>query len=258
VYLSSNNGQYWAAVDSGLTYPNVYALAINGNDIFTGTYLGGMFFSSNNGSTCTAINSGLPANTIVRAIAVNGDTILAGTYGDGVYISSNNGSSWEAADSGLTSVNILSLAISGNYVFAGTDSRGVFMSSNDGLQWASINTGLTDSTGIYALTISGNTLFAGTSAGGVWKRTLSELGIKEINNNGSNIVIYPNPATDKLTIESQHKSAIEILNIQGQIIMQQQLQQGKTDIDISGLTKGVYVLRMFSNDNTGVTRIVKE
>ena len=39
--------------------------------------------------------------------------------------------------------------------------------------------------------------------------------------------------------------------------LQQQLQQGKTDIDISGLAKGVYILRLCSNDKTEVAKIVK-
>jgi YVTN family beta-propeller protein len=88
----------------------------------------------------------------------------------------------------------------------------------------------------------------------------------------SAISVYPNPATDNITIESPQKSRIEILNIQGQTIMQRQIQpaslasrlrgqqggQGKTDIDISTLAKGVYILRLCSNDKIAVTRIVKE
>ena len=81
-----------------------------------------------------------------------------------------------------------------------------------------------------------------------------------ITQTGSNntFSVYPNPTYNKLTIESPEKSTIEILDVQGQIILQQQLQQGKTDIDISRLAKGVYILRLYNNDKTEVTRIVKE
>jgi hypothetical protein len=72
------------------------------------------------------------------------------------------------------------------------------------------------------------------------------------------ISVYPNPANDKLTIESLHKSTIILLNLQGKTILQQQIQQGKTDIDISGLAKGIYILRLNSNEKTEVTRIIKE
>lgn len=72
------------------------------------------------------------------------------------------------------------------------------------------------------------------------------------------ISIYPNPATYALTIESPKTAIMEILDIQGQTILKKQLQQGQTDIDISGLAKGLYILRLSSSDKTEVTRFVKE
>jgi hypothetical protein len=84
------------------------------------------------------------------------------------------------------------------------------------------------------------------------------VGLMEIQNSNSEINIFPNPTIDNITIETPKKSTIEILNIQGQTILRQQLQQGKTDIDISGLAKGVYILRLCDNDRTAVTKIVKE
>ena len=84
------------------------------------------------------------------------------------------------------------------------------MSSNNGSSWTSVNTGLTD-LGIFPLAIKGDTLFAGTSSHGVWKRPLSQMtGIEEINNNAGNIEVYPNPATNNITIESHQKSTMEI------------------------------------------------
>jgi hypothetical protein len=83
-------------------------------------------------------------------------------------------------------------------------------------------------------------------------------GIHHYEDNLFGISIYPDPATNYFTIKSLQRSEIEILNIQGQTILQQQIQQGKTTIDISGFAKGVYILRLSSNDKTEVTRIVKE
>jgi len=84
------------------------------------------------------------------------------------------------------------------------------------------------------------------------------IGVNEIQNKKDIIRIFPNPAIDNITIETHQKSTMEILNIQGQTILQQQIQQGKTNIDISGLAKGVYILRLNNNDKTAVTKIVKE
>lgn len=83
-------------------------------------------------------------------------------------------------------------------------------------------------------------------------------GMKHDNGMANEIHIFPNPVNDKFTIQSLQKAIIEIYNIQGQIIIQQQLKQGKTIIDISELAKGVYILRVNNNEKAEVTKIVKE
>jgi hypothetical protein len=275
VYLSTNNGTSWTAMNSGLSDTIIHSLVISGNKIFAGTH-DGVFISTNNAVNWTAVNTGIPisANIGVEILAVSGTNVVAGTYstiypyiGTGVYFSSNNGSSWTPVNTGLPDTTwINEFAISGNNIFAGTQ-KGVFLSTNNGSNWTAVNTGLTNFY-INALAIKGDTIFAGVDSinmgtlyggFGVWKRSISEMtGIKEINNNESNIEVYPNPAINNITIKSLQKSTIEILNIQGQTIIQQHIQQGKTDIDISGLAKGVYILRLCNNDKSAVKKIVKE
>lgn len=54
VFLSTNNGTSWTAVNSGLTGTLVKSLAISGNNIFAGTDRG-LFLSINNGKSWTAV-----------------------------------------------------------------------------------------------------------------------------------------------------------------------------------------------------------
>ena len=63
VFLSTNNGTSWTAVNTGLTNTYVYALAVSGTNLFAGTYGGGVFLSTNNGTSWTAVNTGL-TNTV--------------------------------------------------------------------------------------------------------------------------------------------------------------------------------------------------
>lgn len=101
-----------------------------------------------------------------------------------------------------------------------------------------------------------------------WSNTTLTMGefVCEDDGNGINMLtidkefasVYPNPAKDKLTIESVQKSTLLILNIQGQIILGQKLKQGKTDINISALSNGIYILKLVGNNKTEVTRIIKE
>ena len=63
VFRSTNNGTSWTAVNTGLTYTSVDALAVSGTNLFAGTE-NGVFLSTNNGTSWTAVNTGL-TNTSV-------------------------------------------------------------------------------------------------------------------------------------------------------------------------------------------------
>jgi hypothetical protein len=158
VFLSTNNGTSWTAVNSGLTNNDIRSLAISGTNIFAGTG-GGVFLTTNSGTSWT--NSGL-TNTSIRSLAISGTNIFAGGWG--VFLSTNNGTSWTSVNSGLTDSSISSLTVSGTNIFAGTWQSGVFLSTNNGTSWTAVNSGLTDIT-ILSFAISGTNIFAGTWGG---------------------------------------------------------------------------------------------
>ena len=66
-----------------MTNTSVSSLVISGNNIFAGTD-GGVFLSTNNGSSWNSVNSGL-TNTIVSGLAISGNNIFAGIWGGGVW-----------------------------------------------------------------------------------------------------------------------------------------------------------------------------
>jgi hypothetical protein len=73
----------------------VSAIVVSGTNIFAGSHEG-VFISGNNGTSWTAVNTGLPQNPDVLSLAVFDNNIFAITSGGGVYLSGNNGSSWTA------------------------------------------------------------------------------------------------------------------------------------------------------------------
>jgi ligand-binding sensor domain-containing protein len=97
---------------------------VSGSNIFAGTYGGGVFLSTNNGTSWTAVNSGLKDSS-VRCLATSGSNIFAGTD-SGVFLSTNNGTSWTAVNSGLPNADVNCLAVSGGNIFAGTNGFGVW------------------------------------------------------------------------------------------------------------------------------------
>jgi photosystem II stability/assembly factor-like uncharacterized protein len=163
VFLSTNNGTNWTAVNNGLTNTSVTCLAVSGSDLFVGTSGGGVFMSTNDGTSWTAVNNGL-TNTFVTCLTVSGSNLFAGAGYDGdVFLSTNNGTSWTAVNNGLPEyTSILCLTVSGSNLFAGIHGNGIYLSTNNGTNWTAVNNGLGS---VYSIGLCGTNLFAGS-----WER----------------------------------------------------------------------------------------
>lgn len=195
VFLSTNNGTSWTQVNSGLTYRNpaggdtvtafvrclaTFANETGGMNLFAGTSGGGVYRSTNNGTTWTQVNAGLTAasgqldvwSLVVSANGAGGTDLFAGTAGDGVFLSTNNGSNWTPINEGLTTRYVYSIFVKGTNIFAGTN-QGVFLSANRGTTWIKTD-GIELSVTAFAFLTSN--LFVGTYGGGVYLST----------NNGTN------------------------------------------------------------------------
>lgn len=160
------NGPYGGAVQ---------CFATKGADLFAGTRSGGVFRSSNNGSSWAAVNTGL-TNTNVHALAVSGNTLLAGT-GEGLFRSLDSGASWTAVSTGPTNQDVRSLAVSGTgapgtHLFAGTLAGGVFRSSDHGATWTAANSGLATTSQV----MNGNTVQSVSTFGAVHALAVSGAG----------------------------------------------------------------------------------
>ena len=73
-------------------------------------------------------------------------------------------------------------------------------------------------------------------------------GIEDINQ-GSAFVIYPNPASDKLSIKGNLPDAqLEIIDVAGRRLQQQRLNADQTTIDIGNWAPGMYYIRVIQKD----------
>ncbi len=66
--------------------------------------------------------------------------------------------------------------------------------------------------------------------------------------NNNSVSVYPNPATDAITIEGQANSRFEIFNAAGQTLVSGMLSNNTESIDISNLNQGQYFVRCIGND----------
>ena len=220
ILFSTNNGNSWKYTPV-ITYSSpVYSIVIIGNKIFAGTVGEGIFLSSDNGSSWTAVNNGFPAANsnakIVWSLAVSGNNILAATQ-DGVFLSTDTGSSWTEVNNGIplrnnlppgynsTFYGIRCLASSGNNIFAGTRGGGIYLSSDNGANWAAVNNGLPvnsqppgPASYIKDITINGNNIFAATN-GGVFLSTDNGNNWAPVNSGLTNLYINA-IATDGINV----------------------------------------------------------
>lgn len=90
----------------------------------------------------------------------------------------------------------------------------------------------------------------------------SGVGITD-NSSENGIFIYPNPVNKKLTIEIsktdfQNNSTVTISDICGKQLLQTPVNKEKTEIDISGLAKGIYLLSVENKDGIYIKKFIKE
>lgn len=70
------------------------------------------------------------------------------------------------------------------------------------------------------------------------------------------IKIYPNPASDKCTIEigALQSATVEIIDLQGKILLSQKIQE-KQILDITALAKGLYFIRVRAFDKATIKKL---
>lgn len=141
-----------------------------------------------------------------------------------------------------------------------------------GYTWTEITDQAEWSTGAYAWTPSGIvnlTEYAGsmsfhlafrytstTSLSSVWELdnlfVYSDTGVGIIKEKATNLNIYPNPATVSITINTLKKGILNIRNLAGQSVLNEQLEAGNQQISVESLPAGMYIIQ-FVDENKGVS-----
>ncbi|MNK25709.1 Fibronectin type III domain protein [compost metagenome] len=72
-------------------------------------------------------------------------------------------------------------------------------------------------------------------------------------------ILYPNPVTDMLNIESNNTiDTIEVYNIVGQLMKKQSVNSDSATIFVSDLSEGIYMVKAFSGKNVGTYKVIKK
>lgn len=82
--------------------------------------------------------------------------------------------------------------------------------------------------------------------------------IREQKRDDNKLLIYPDPSPSEITIKTCLKGHFMILSSSGLQILQREISEPKTQIDICTLPSGVYIIRLISESKVAVGRFVKQ
>jgi hypothetical protein len=246
------------SADDGATFTSsgasgvheIRSLGADASHIYAGTQYNGVYQYTNVSGTAVWVHldtAGLPSsgglfNNINALCVVNGKVWAAA--GPGIYQLDTVLHHWTAI---LTEANSTTcFCIAGTTIVRGTYGAGVYVSRDNGATWLQDNTGLTDYQ-ISSLAVSGDTLFAGAH-NHVFRRSLSSIsnGVASVNVPGA-LSVFPNPATSLLHISSTGKVSVDILGMDGKLMLHT---YNKSEINIASLPAGSYMARIGMADGS--------
>lgn len=176
IYVSTDAAQHWNAVEKAAA--PYTALAFNFREphaIYAGTAFHGVFRSSDDGNTWSAVNTGLLPGIMISALTFDTENQqLWAATSSGVYRSDDKGMNWHAFNTGLP-ISIIVYSVQPDtivpggtpgLIFAGTN-HGFFFSQDAGAHWTTGQESLvgTNVRVIYVDFNEPTTLFVGTGVG---------------------------------------------------------------------------------------------
>ena len=249
-------------------------------------------FANNNWSLVGNVINGAVNSATGISVALNSDgTILAigGLNADArVYKNENN--SWNLIGDpiissstnpfgGSVSLNsngtIVAIGAPGKLVGSNTNAGQVRVFENDNDNWVqtgqNINSNsLSDQSGrSVSLNDEGTIVAIGTpgfddgnteNTGQVKILTndTSVLSIDDISLNNSDILFFPNPSTDIITLVLDKTTSIKLFDLKGSLLQSKEVTAADNILDVSALPTGTYILNITSGNNTISKRIVKK
>jgi ligand-binding sensor domain-containing protein len=243
------------------------AIDAEGNKWF-GTWEGVSKFDGTTWTTYDTLD-GLACNNVL-AIAIDAEankkTALVnkwfGTYGGGV--SKFDGTNWTTYNSsnGLLCdlVHAIAIDVQGNKWF-GTSGAHYWeggISKFDGTNWTFYSTadGLVNHD-VFAIAIDaeGSKWFG--TLGGVSKLSDENTGTTKIINE-NHLNLYPNPVQNILHINLSGKTgALQVFDISGKCLLQKQIKENESSVDVSGLESGIYIVSVLYDSKIFTGKVVK-
>ncbi len=265
IYLRISGDPAWTTLVESSPVSGIYDFDYDGNTLVIAGY-NGIAESNDLGLSW---NLWPPAyNFEWDAITVKGDTIIAASKG-GVYRKLIPTGTISNVSNGLIELwNPYGYDYYGEFEQFHHIGEHIFMCGETGLYKLSDHTWNWEFTGLEywtnALVSNDEMLYAVKGYNGIWSCPLNQLivGTNEAPLIKSPISIYPNPANNIITIETQitpgNNTSLTIVNLQGQQLKKIQLTQPTTGLDVHAFPPGVYFAKITDGSTVKTVKFLKQ
>ena len=89
----------------------------------------------------------------------------------------------------------------------------------------------------------------------LWVTVIEPLSTEEV---PSEVTLYPNPASDQLTIEAEGLRQVEVYDLTGKKVLSASTTQDKLPIDMTSLNTGIYLVRMITEQGVSTKKVLKK
>ena len=282
LYKTTNAAGNWNAISpdltdgpytGNLTFGTITTISVsqfNSQVIYVGTDDGKAWVTQNGGSNWTDISAGVPNRWVTKILASkeNPNTVyltLSGyRFGESighVYKSIDFGTTWIDISTSLPDipVNDIEQDNFGN-LFIGTD-IGVLASNDEGANWNVLGENMPSVVVSDLFLHEGSQfLFAATYGRSTYKIDVSG----NILNSGENIFgsevkVFPNPASDTATVflkNASEKASLLVYDVMGRLVKQQQFENGQLNFSVENFQSGTYYLKISQQGNQTTKKLI--
>ena len=278
ILKTTNGGALWTIQTSGTSWPLVSVCFVNAD---TGYAAGGdgnwwgngsvVLKTTNGGNSWTSLPTGTSYN-FAKVFFVNVDTgfaIVDSGYSSRILKTTDGGNSWTIKNMCFGYDLFRSLSFPDADIGYVTNGYFLLKTSNGGDSWVIQSPESSEGYFYSVYFVNPDTGYAvgfsgPASYGAVIKTTNGggfAVGSDELHPASGMFTISPNPASDKIIVETSEvtfPAVLSILNLNSQELIQETVDKTSTPIDISALPGGVYIVRLTGERSVQVGKVVKD